>query len=321
MRRIAIATAGSLLALLALALVLDLPDPVAVRFSPDGTPDGFATRTAALILLVAIPGIVAMLMLALTWTSRLPPEGMRWPLGLPVGMVWGVGGVVLATLVPQAGLADARDAQVDPSWIMVALAVGVVTTFLGSRLTDLDDPTPTTEAPPQSDRRANLSEGSTVLWTGQAPDAPVPFVLALALLLAGLLIGPLVAWWLGLLLAAGAALLATATRFRVTIGPMEVRVHGPLAGWPRLVVPVDTITRARTSKIRPLDFGGWGLRTVPGTGATAVVTRSGPALELRRTDDTKVMVSLIEAEEAAAVLSTLLDRRASPPDPSTTCGS
>ena len=57
-----------------------------------------------------------------------------------------------------------------------------------------------------------------------------------------------------------------------------------------------------------MDFGGWGLRQGL-SGETAVITRTGPALVLTRTDGAVLRVSMDDPEEPAAVMSTLLDRR------------
>lgn len=202
---------------------------------------------------------------------------------MPVGIVWATGGVLVATMVPQRGLADASAATVTPGGIVFALALGVAVTVLVGRLVDLPDP-PSTSAPAPADAtRADLPSGTTALWRGTTPTGR------------------------GMLLVGGGAVVVAA----VVAGGRQVA--GPQAGWPRLAVPLDTVAGAATTTVRPLEFGGWGLRMQPTTGTTAVVTRTGPARRLDRTDGTAVVVSLNSADEAAAVVNALLDRRADAP--------
>lgn len=310
MHRIVLATLSSLFLLAAGVFLLDLPDPVAVHFAADGTADGLASRAAARALAVALPALVALLLTAITWTHRRPPAGMRWSLGLPVGVVWGLGGVLLATLVDQHQLADARAAVVDPGWIAGALAVGGVVTVAASRFASLPDPAATDAAAPADHLRADVHADDTALWVGRTPPGPVPQGMAVALVLLAAGLGLTPAWWLGLVLAAVGALLAASSRFTVTIGPAGIEVAGLLGGWPRLSIPIQTVTAARPRAVRPMEFGGWGLRTTPGLGTTAVVTRTGPGLEVERTDGSRVVVGLEDSEGAAAAVGTLLDRRA-----------
>ncbi len=53
-------------------------------------------------------------------------------------------------------------------------------------------------------------------------------------------------------------------------------------------------------------WGGLGLRSRPG--ATGIITRGGDALELQRTDDTTVMITVDDAHNAAATINSLLER-------------
>lgn len=213
MRRATIILAGSLavLAGLLFLIVPHLPDPVATQFGGDGVADGFSSPRTMWPTALGIPAVAALSVAAVTWTrGRRPPEGMRWVTGMPVGVVWGAGGVIIATLL----------------------------------------------------------------------TALVPLV--------------------------------ASTRFGVTLGPGGMTVAGPLGGWPGLAVPLDTVTGATTTTIRPFQYGGWGIRMQPGGATTAVVTRSGPALRLDRTDGSAVVVSLEAPEEAAAVVNALLDQRSTP---------
>lgn len=314
MRRATLVLVGSLalLAAVLFALVPDLPDPVATHFGVNGAADGFSSPTTLWPTALGIPAVAALSVAAVTWTrNRRPPEGMRWATGMPVGVVWGVGGVIIASLLPQRGLADAATATVEPVMIVAALALGAAATVVTSRLVDLPDPPSTSGEAPSGARRAALPIGTTALWRGETPTGQAMLVVGLGVLVvAATVTGLLLRWWTGAIVLAAAVPLAASTRFRVTLGPGGMKVAGPLGGWPGLAVPLDTVTGASTSTIRPLEYGGWGIRMRPGGGTTAVVTRSGPALRLDRTDGSAVVVSLDEADEAAAIVNALLDRRA-----------
>lgn len=315
MRPVHVATVASLLVLaIVTALVVpQLPDPVATHFGVDGMADDFGPRAAAWPLVVGVTTIVAGILTAITWTTRTPPAGMGWLLGLPVGVVWGVGGVMLATLVPQMGRADAVGARVSPWVIVLALAVGVLVTAGASRLANLDMPPATTAPAPQAAVRADLPDDRTALWHGHSPTGRGPVLLAGGIAIAGVVAGIYGGWWLTTLLVAVAGVVVASTTFATTIGPRGIHVVGSVLGWPRVTVPLDTVTSAQATRIRPRQFGGWGVRMQPGLATTAVVTTAGPALELHRTDDSRLLVSLDDAAEAAAVVTTLLDRRAQRP--------
>jgi hypothetical protein len=70
------------------------------------------------------------------------------------------------------------------------------------------------------------------------------------------------------------------------------------------------VVRADPGEVDAWSFGGWGIR-IGANNETAVLTRSGPALVVTRTDGADLRISLDEPESAAATVATLLDRRSS----------
>lgn len=74
-------------------------------------------------------------------------------------------------------------------------------------------------------------------------------------------------------------------------------------------IPIAEITGARPrARVEPFhEFGGWGLRYLPGT--VALVQRSGPGVEVGRTGDRRVVVTAADPERLAAVVNTLADQR------------
>ncbi len=318
MRRVMIAALLSLVALAAaLALVAgDLPDPVATHFGVDGTADGFSAPAAVWAMGLGLPAVLAFLLGALVGgTHDTLPSGLRWIRGLPVGIVWAVGGTMLATLVPQRGLDDASSAQVPVALVLGALALAAVVTVLAARLAPSEEPPASRLAAPAGLPRADVDPSSTALWQGTTPRSGLALALAGGLVVAGLVTAVVAAWWLGLLLGAISLVAVAATRFRVVIGPAAVRASGWLGGWPRVAVPMETVAAAEATTMGAFAYGGPGLRVAVGQPVTAVVTGTGPALDLVRTDGSRVRISLDDAADAVAVVNTLLDRRDMPDDP------
>lgn len=312
MHRIMIAAFLSLVALaIALGLVVgDLPDPVATHFGVSGAADGFSGRTALWAMTIGLPAVLALLLGALVLgTHDSLPDGMRWIRGLPVGIVWAVGGLMLASLLPQRGLADAADATMSGVGLAIALAAAVGVTILVARLAPSREPPVTDRAAPAGLPRADVDPAATALWQGTTPRSGLALGLAAGLALAGVVAAVLATWWLGLLLCGVALLPLASARFRVTIGPAQVRVSGWLGRWPRLSVPMATLAAAEATTMAAFAYGGPGLRLAVGQPVTAVVTGTGPALDLVRTDASRVRISLDDAAAAVAVVNTLLDRR------------
>lgn len=312
MKRIALVTVTSLVVLgVVLWLIMPmLPDPVATHFGPSGGADGFSSPRSLWAMTLGLPVVLALLLGTLaSTTQRSAPVGLGWIAGLPVGIVWGIGTLQIATLLPQRGLADAADATI-PLWaIPLGLVLGVGATILAGRLANAPATPTTTAGAPSRAPRTDLPPG-TVLWQGDTPASRITLVMGAVLVIAGIVLGAFTSWWMTALVVATAVPVVGATRYTVTVGPAALQVAGVVVGWPSIEVPVDTITGASVSEIRPLEFGGIGIRMQPGLKSTAVVTRRGPALEVTRTDDSTVKISLDDPDEAAGIVNTLLDRRA-----------
>ena len=75
----------------------------------------------------------------------------------------------------------------------------------------------------------------------------------------------------------------------------------------RVRVPLADIRQASAEEIRPLAWGGWGYRVLPGK--RALVLRGGPGLVLDLRNGNRFAVTLDEPETSAALVNGLLDRR------------
>ena len=93
-------------------------------------------------------------------------------------------------------------------------------------------------------------------------------------------------------------LFPAATVFRVTVDRTGLTWRSAL-GVPRGHVPLAGVTGVSVVDVRPGDFGGYGIRSVPG--ATGLITRSGPALQVQR-GTRRLVVTVDDPMGAASVL-------------------
>ncbi len=290
-----------------LSIRTDLPDDVATHWNADGVADGFTSRNAFPWLAAGLTAVSGM---PIAIISLLAPRSPVTP-KLLGGLGAGIGTFVSAVFVLTAR--QQIDVIEPPSFDGSTLAISGVAALIVSALAGLisgNPPTPPrTSAPAPADaNRIPLPDGATAVWSGRTPLGTAMIVATAATTILFLVISALTTWWMLLILAAIAALLIASTSFDVTAGPTGLRVAGAF-GFPRVKIPLDQITSAEVDTVRAMQFGGWGLR-VGLNGDSAVLTKSGPALAVTRTDGARFFVSLDEPADAAAVISTLLDRRA-----------
>lgn len=295
----------------ALALVLSwrprLPDPMALHWGVDGV-DRIGSFTSHLLpfaissLVLCVPAIV--LALVVKGAAR------RGMVGLSAAFATMMAGIVVGTTAIQL---DSSDASAVPSPgaaivlpLLGAVAIGALATWLAGR----DAPEPASAAVPDDAARLPLTKGTSAVWAAPLPSIPVAFplgVIGLLLIMVitfGVLSGD---WWLLVFPALIALLFLATTSWRVQIDRTGLTLRSAL-GWPRHHVPADEIIRADVTQVRPLkQFGGWGMR-VGRDGALGFVTRTGEGVEVERTANRRVVVTLDGATQAAALLNTLADR-------------
>lgn len=312
MRRVAALTLLVAVAFVATALAIqsDLPTQVATHWSGRGAPDGFTSREHAW-LTVAVPvGVVALLLAPLSAVvARSFGDEARWMLGLPVATATMTGTITLGSLWLQRGLTNATEMAL-PGWLMpVGLVTGGVVGWAGVQLAGRSTGPPTTSAGAPADApRTQLPDGA-VLWRGTTPRSSALQVAAGIVAVVGLVTAAVVSWWLLLLFVPLVALLLSSAQFNVAVGAGGAVASGTLLGWPRVTVPLDTVTAAEPVTTRFVDFGGWGIRLSTSLDSLGVVPRHGPAVQLRRTIESSVLISLDNPDEVAGIVNSLLDRR------------
>jgi hypothetical protein len=312
MGRWALTVGGFAVASVAIGTVLlasrwsQIPAIVATHWGPGGGVDATMSRssfvlTTALLLLglTAFFGLIA---------RNLPSDGRRLLAATASGTAALIAVLTYGTVVTQAGLSDPYKAVISARVIVAAVVLVVVTATALWRLNPL--PPPAVRAPGANlstdARTTDTALGERLAWVGRA--APAGWAMGiLGIIFAAATAASWVAGgWTAVIPLAAGALTVVMLSARVVINDNGIRVAS--AGIPWLRVPLDEVRGASGSSINPfVDFGGFGMRY--GRSKRGFVTRKGEALLLEQADGTKTYVSINHADQAAAVVNTLLRRR------------
>lgn len=258
-----------------------LPDPIATHWGLGGEPDS----SMPLIVFVAVLGGLW----AIAWAViALVRAGTSRPI---YATLIGTGSLfaVVSVSVVQLNLdrTDWRNADPIGWWVVLgvlALLFGAAAGWLLGR----DEAT-------TEERSGDTIDPSGRVWVGTASSRwPVG---AAILALIPLLFFDWPVWPVFMVIALG---ILVFTRVTVTAGEHGVSVAmGPFRWrWWRLVR--GDIAGAAALDVRPMRFGGWGLRIIPK--ATAVVIRAGSAVEISRPGKRALVVTVDDAETGAAFI-------------------
>jgi hypothetical protein len=294
---------------LPLPFVDRMPDPVATHWGADGVVngtaprDGFARSIVATMLCVgAVVGALAALLPTRAGTRALGSSRVsRWLLLLGISL-GAAPGAVGAIVVANVGANSAQDVDA-PLFLVLALVLGglaassAILLFLLANTFGHSLPYEDAERPDGMPALPNEHQ----IWVSGARNrgittfAVAPALLPLEVLVGGPIpVGPLIvpaAVGLGLLCFSGV---------RVTVDDHEVAIDlGPLR-WPHRHIARDRILAASVVDIRPLEWGGWGWRGMPGR--TAIVIRRGEGMQLDLGDGRSVVVTVDDARRGAALI-------------------
>lgn len=275
----------------------DLPGELAVHFGVDGVADGGMGRGVALVtfglMAVGLPGLLLAVFAAGEWWRGASARSIS---ALVSGLSAGLVALFVHLLWTQRGLEDTDGLQMSAWMLLWPLVVGVGVGLLAAALL----PRPLPQPEPELVDPLVITPGDRVSWFGQARTSqPVLWLLlggVLAVVLATLASGQ---WWLWLVALLMVLLVPAMSSFRVTIDRDGLRWRSAL-GVPRGHVPLAEVSAVSVVDVRPGDYGGYGIRSVPG--ATAVVTRSGPALQVSRGEGRRFVITVEDAAAAASVL-------------------
>ncbi|WP_062303952.1 DUF1648 domain-containing protein [Demequina subtropica] len=295
-----------------LGMLGDVPDPAATHWGASG-PDGFSSPTLVPVMTGLVGGVLPIALGSSVLRSiRRGERGfvLRLLPAVALGLATLMGVLMVGSLAIQRGLSDAVDA---PSILPVlgwglgaALALGLVGWFAQPRHE-------ATAAPAAPARPLALAPGERAVWVGRSEMRAA----ALAAIVAGVVVATLAAvanWVVGdaavaivvsilALVLAFAAASFTVFHVRVDSSGLTVRSAARLV---RMRVPVEDVASAAAIEVSGLSqYGGYGIRHIPG--ATAVVLRSGQALEVTRRSGRRFVVTLDDAGTAAAVLAAVAE--------------
>ncbi len=282
-----------------------LPAGVVAHVGPGGVVDGVASAGAFATAAFAVGAGLTVLWGLLARNVRRNPAGLR------VVAAAATGSAALLAAGPGALLVTSLDrgtllGEPAPGWLLPLLLVALGGgSLLGWALARGPAPAEARQSPPADAPRVELPEGTRAVWTRVVVAPPV---LAGAVVLAGLgvaltvVAGPTA----GIPALIVAAVLAPTGSVRVTVDHTGVGVRPTLLPRPRVHVPLVRVVRAGRSDVRARELGGWGLR-VRGE-RTAVLLRSGEALDLELADGSRFLVTVDDAATAAALVNTLAER-------------
>lgn len=307
---VAFTIAALVLQLLALP---SMPGEVAIHWNAEGRPDGFAPAWTQPLLSVGFAlGLPLLLALTTLQGLRRGDRGgsYRFMGALAPALSALLAFLFTATFLAQRGLSDPADApSVEPAMpvgLAAAVAAGALAWFLQPREASVR----AAEAAPE----LSLAPRERAAWFGVAVIHPG--VLTLLVLICVGLAGAAVAvaagsepgasLLLGVIAVALLALVLTTSAFRIRVDATGITVRS-VVGVPRFFVPVSDIAHVAVEHVEPMgQFGGWGLRSVPGR--FGIVLRSGPAICVTRTGGRQFVVTCPDAAGAAAVLAALSAR-------------
>ncbi|MEU6349191.1 DUF1648 domain-containing protein [Streptomyces sp. NPDC047072] len=296
---------GALVVVVALSVVLRgrTPGRMAVHFALGGEADRFAGRGVFVASSVLVLAVAAATMAVVLGRARIG----RVRLLVSAYAIAGFVGSVLVS-VQVVNVSDDVSAVRLPVWhLAVALGVAVVAAGVGRLAARALGPLPPLPSVTEERARLALADGELAAWAHATGSRPLGAV-GLTLTAVSLAVFP----FAGLpvfcaLLLAGALCLAFA-RLYVTVGRQGLTVTPGRLPWPRIHVPLESMTDAPSRSVDAIgEFGGWGYRIRPG--ASGVILHSGPALVVRRTGGRAFAVTVDDAATAAALLNTLIARR------------
>ncbi|MEU2199509.1 DUF1648 domain-containing protein [Isoptericola sp. NPDC019482] len=285
----------------------ELPAQVASHWSGSGEPDGFMAPTTIALVGVATAVGLCVLFAAIGITQGAAASTRRIA---AAGCVWSgafMAAIVVGTLAPQRGLADASQVELAGDTLLAGILLPLVPAGIAAALVPGDPAMPADEPVPDDAPRAPLRDGERAVWLRRATGGPGLAVGAVAVALTTLAAVLTAEWTMLVVPAVLAALFVTMFAFTVRVDAAGLTVRSA-ARWPGTHVPAGEVVRASVTQVRPFrEYGGWGWRTAR-DGRVGVVLRAGEALLVERSGGRSFAVTVDDAAGAAALLNAMADR-------------
>ncbi|MBA8825432.1 hypothetical protein FHX42_002783 [Saccharopolyspora lacisalsi] len=284
-----------------------LPERLATHFGMGGRADGFTSVGAFPFVMPTVTLGFGVLFGLLALAMRRNPFAQRLMSAAAGGVALMMLAINVLLLHEHLDVADSTAVTL-PGWhigtVGIGMAVGGALGWFAA------GSTPAVEAEPPPDVHTPVREpavGETVSWR-RSQTSPVIGWIMVGMLPVVVLTCAVSTWWLLALHIPVYLLLASFARVVVEIDDSGLTLR-MLAGLPRIHVPVPELRTAYSRDIAPLrDFSGWGWRS--NSTACGLVLRSGSGLWVHRKQREPLAVTVPDAEEAAALLNGLRDRRA-----------
>lgn len=288
----------------------ELPARVAVHWGASGAPDRFVSLDSALVENGVVVGLLTLLLSAIAWVPAAPVSATA---GLATGLGFAMASGMYGSLYEQRGLTDVTQADAFGWTVVAGLVAGVLLGAGVARvLHSMAASAYSSTGLPADAVRLEVPDGTRLAWSGRMRLSRTTLgVLGLALIpLLGMAVFLFAAGsqegWILLGVALFPGLVMWALSGDVFVDRDLVRVQrGPLK---TMSLALEEISSADVVTVKPLrEYGGWGWRI--GRDAHGFITRSGEALRLHRVGDVAYVLTVDRAEDAAAVVNTLLDQR------------
>jgi hypothetical protein len=285
-----------------LALRAEVPDPLPTHWDFQGQPDDTSALGVLFSVTLSLAGALAVAVVVELLRAR-PQRADRRVVAATTWAAWLTAMVFLVPVLAARGSTDAR--AVELTWWAIA-AVPVLPTVVALLVVALQpvEPAGTPKSAPASSLR--IGDNERVAWVGSS-SATTLLVMAGALLVGAVFLVFKV-WPLAVLVTVVALVLFWVHVITVRVDDRAVTVGWGPARWPRLSIPVDEIVSARTERIEPTRWGGWGYRV--SRRGTAAITRGGPGLVLERRGRRTFAVTVDHPHTATELVNALVDRRA-----------
>lgn len=293
-----------------------LPNPAATHWSTGSHPDGFGPSWS-LPLLAALLGLgITLIMWVVVRMSVRSTAAPVWSSFQRFIAAFGFGTVLFGEVISvgssliQLDVADARDVP----GIGLVMVVGFGVWALATLFAWLAQPNVTIVRQDSTPSEPlELADTERAVWIGEVrPSRVFVWVMGIALLLLlgttvwSFSIDPVAGWVSAGALVLALVLTALNAWFRVRIDDRGLEARA-LFGWPVFRVPASDVERVEAAQINPFaEFGGWGLRWVPGR--LGLVMRAGEGLIVTRKGGRVFGASIDDAETAAAVLAAAAKR-------------
>ncbi len=286
----------------------DLPDPMAIHFEWDRTADGSGSVVVTALMHAAfvIPSALVLVRAAYRPTPSTP---MLAVIATFIGVSTSV--TFISIVLANHGHEDWHDVVLGSGALVGGFGAALGTALpvaLMVRRSPLERPTTGDDALPLGeDERAAWfghmrSPGFAALGGTCAVAGAVVVVVSTVAGDAGAVLAAVTLFPVGLVLLAGSSV-------DVSVSEQGFVARCGLLSWPRVRFDLASIAVAESSTLYMGEWGGWGYRgSLRLMGRAAWVMRTGPGIVLHLEDGTRFAVSVDEADEATAVLNSLLAR-------------